>query len=294
MDTTVTVITITRHRVDLLERAIRSVRQQDWGKGELRHLIIADDCQQTAAWLHRNVAGDDGVVWESAPRQPHETSGPSRLARLRNAACKQSLNGWIAFLDDDNEFEPHHVRTLLASAEASGCPAIHSYRKLFHFDGSPFLEEFWPFCRNESEAQAQYREYVAKGIMMPGSNVARERPFCDASGRQAVHIDMNVWLVQRQVLIECAMSDRFTEKDWIDNVTEDDKLLEALTNSKTPIATSGVPSVRYYLGGYSNNFQGKYKHSEVWDRPSIRAPSGTSSCTNAATAKRYRAAGPAV
>ena len=252
--------------MSLLERAIESVRRQDWTNGKLNHLIIIDDCDETADWLKEKK--HKSVTWRLARRGREDASGPSRLARLRNMAWELAGTDWVAFLDDDNEFEPQHIRTLLDCA-SNGCPAVHSYRKLFHFDGQPFLEQFWPWCREEGEAQQRYWKYVAKGILEPGSNVAREQAISADGCRESIHIDMNVWLLRRELVQKCAMSDQFTEEDWIANLAEDDKLLQALTQARIPIASSGVASVRYYLGGYSNDFERKHPHSEAWERPSL-------------------------
>lgn len=265
--TTATVVTVTRRRVNLLERAIDSVQRQDWDGGILRHLILVDDCMETAEWLSNHVRGDGRLCWKLMERQPGESSGPSRLAKLRNLACRLTQSEWVAFLDDDNEFEPQHIRTLVACAAERSSPAVHSYRKLFHFDGTPFLEEFWPWCRGQREARERYWDYVAKGILMPGSNVVREQAAPVNGARSRTHIDMNVWLLRRDLLLRCAMPEHFTEEDWVANLTEDDKLLEALTGAGVDVAVTGIPSVRYYLGGYSNDFERKHKHSEVWERP---------------------------
>lgn len=266
----ITVITITRGRVDLLARAIESVRRQDWEGGALDHLIIVDDCDATASWLGENIQPGSSVTWKLTRRQAHEASGPARLARLRNHACSVAAGNWIAFLDDDNEFELHHIRTLVDCAIATGFPVVHSHRKLFHFDGSPFLENYWPWCRAEREARERYREYVAKGIMVEGSNIVREQTTACKGRHAAPHIDMNVWLLRRDIVLNFPMPEQFTEEDWLANMTEDDKLLERLINAKVPIATTALPSVRYYLGGYSNNFQHKHCHSEEWERPPYR------------------------
>ena len=279
-ETTATVVTVTRRRVHLLGRAIDSVKRQDWNGGILRHLILVDDCRETAEWLSEHVNDDGHVDWKLIERQSGESSGPARLARLRNLACELAESEWIAFLDDDNEFEPQHIRTLVACAAAYSSAAVHSYRKLFHFDGTPFLEEFWPWCRRPSEARERYWEYVGKGILLPGSNVVRERAGSAGAGQSLTHIDMNVWLLRRELLLKCAMPEHFTEKDWLANLTEDDKLLEALTEAGVQVAATGIASVRYYLGGYSNDFERKHKHSEVWECP------GASSelCSTASTA----------
>lgn len=267
-ETSVSVITITRRRLHLLERAIRSVRFQDWNGRRLNHLVIVDDCDETAAWLERKNFPE--LNWKLIRRGINDESGPAHLARLRNLACELTEAEWISFLDDDNEFEPEHIRTLLASAYAHSSPAVYSYRKLFYSDGTPFLDEFWPWCRLKQEATQRYAEYVAMGFLEPGSNVARERIVSDDRRPRDTHIDMNVWLLQRDLLKQTAISDHFTEEDWLANRAEDDKLLEALLNAGVPIVASGVPSVRYYLGGYSNDFEQKNPNSEVWKRPSQR------------------------
>jgi len=267
MQTSVTVVTVTRRRVHLLERAIQSVKRQDWGGGTLQHLIIVDDCKESAGWLSRHAGADRKIVWRLIEREPHEASGPSRLARLRNLACLLTDSDWIAFLDDDNEFEPNHIRSLLTCAAESSSPAVHSYRKLFHFDGTPFLEEFWPWCRGRNEARRRYWDYVSRGILRPGSNVVREKNAPKGSEEEPTHIDMNVWLLRRELLLRCAMPEKFTEEDWLANLTEDDKLLEALMEAGVPLSVTGIPSVRYYLGGYSNDFERRHEHSEIWERP---------------------------
>ena len=203
-------------------------------------------------------------------RRPDEVSGPPRLSRLRNQASAIANSDWIAFLDDDNEFEPCHIRTLVECAESTGSPAVHSYRKLFHFDGRPFCEAYWPWCRDPAKARLRYQEYVSKGVLDSGCNVVRER----ADPGHVMQVDTNVWLLRRDLLLRYPISDQFTHEDWMNNLAEDDKLLEGLVNAGVLIATTRNPSVRYYLGGYSNDFDSRYLHSEVWSPPGSDSEGG--------------------
>ena len=42
----------------------------------------------------------------------------------RNNAIKMANSEWIAFLDDDDEFQPHHVRTLLTAADENKADVV--------------------------------------------------------------------------------------------------------------------------------------------------------------------------
>jgi glycosyltransferase involved in cell wall biosynthesis len=42
----------------------------------------------------------------------------------RNRGLVQAQTTWVAFLDDDDEFQPHHLRRCLDAAEASGADVV--------------------------------------------------------------------------------------------------------------------------------------------------------------------------
>ena len=53
MNDTITVLTVTRQRPDLLQRAIHSVKQQDY-QGAIQHLILIDGCMKSYRMLEQH------------------------------------------------------------------------------------------------------------------------------------------------------------------------------------------------------------------------------------------------
>ena len=259
----VTVVTITRRRPQLLQRCMQSVAEQTY-QGVLKHLIVVDDCAETLAFLARAPHTKPLVRSVLAERRQGEASGPPRLARLRNYAVTLVDTTWIAFLDDDNEYEPSHIDSLVVCAAASHCPAVHSYRQLLYFEGGAYLEPRWPWCREPRRAQEYYRELVQKGVMEEGSNVVRDRIDLTPGPSRIVMVDTSGWLIRTDVLRKNKISDNFSYQDWLDNLAEDEKLIDALLAAQVPIACSGRATVKYYLGGYSNDLNREYPHSEPW------------------------------
>lgn len=260
----VTVVTVTRRRPELLERCIRSVAGQDY-RGTLRHLIVVDDCSETASFLAGLEGNGQGRLRRIlAKRHASESSGPPRLAKLRNLAAKRVDTTWTAFLDDDNEYEPHHIASLVDCAATTGCPAVHSHRQLLYFEGGPFLEARWPWRRAAEEARACYRELVAAGVLEAGSNIVRDRVDASKLGGGIMLVDTSEWLIRTEVLRQVGIPNQFSYEDWVQNLAEDDKLVAALVAAGVKIGCSKQPSLKYYLGGYSNDLDGEYSHSESW------------------------------
>jgi hypothetical protein len=263
VDDSITVVTVTRRRVPLLQRCIESVKNQSC-KGSVQHLIITDDCPQTISWLACSYPSDSKLRHQLVKRSPEERSGPPRLARLRNYANRLVETPWTAFLDDDNEYEVNHLFSLLQCVAETGCPAVHSHRKLVCFEGTPFLEPRWPWCRDRQQGEQRYQELVEKGVMQAGSNIIRDRVDLSPGRSYIMLVDTSEWLIKTEVLQSIRIPETFSLQDWLDNLAEDDKLVEALVSSRIRIACSELPSLKYYLGGYSNDFDGKYPHSEHW------------------------------
>lgn len=253
MTTAITVITVTRARPALLLRAIESVCRQDY-RGRLEHLILIDECPVTTAVLHTVARQVPGLSWRQIPRSPHERSGPPRLARLRNAAVRLAATPWVAFLDDDNQYEESHLSSLLACAQATGFPAVHSERTLQHPDGSPYLEPRMPWERDPAEGRRIYAQLRDKGVFVPGSNVVHDR--ADPQGHPAPvrMVDTSEWLFSRELLLDILFCEQYSLADWEQVIPEDNKLLRRLIAERVPIASSRLPTLSYRLGGYSNAF----------------------------------------
>ncbi len=246
-----TVIIITRKRSKLLKRAIDSIKSQCFS-GTIKTLVFVDDCSETINFLQNEYSGDPTISWRNINRKAEDISGPSHSAYLRNAAVECANTDWIAYLDDDNEFESFHFAELVRCAVLNSVEAVHCYRQLFYSDGKPycFMEEEYPWARNSQQAKEQFLLLSECGIIEKGSNIIHDQISQSDSGVNLV--DTNVWLIKREILLKNKISQDFTHTDWLNIICEDDKLLFSLLDSKVKICCNNVPSVKYYLGGYSN------------------------------------------
>lgn len=92
-DVTVVIPTIPG-REELLARAVASVTTQQTQPGKI--ITVVDTDRHGAAWA-------------------------------RNEAIKQVETPWIAWLDDDDELLPNHIKVLVRGANASGADMVYSY-----------------------------------------------------------------------------------------------------------------------------------------------------------------------
>lgn len=261
--TDITVVTITRGRPEsLLNRAVRSVREQEF-RGNVEHLVIIDDCQPTLQLAEKCLTGP-GMRYIYMPRSAHDANGPRRLAWLRNFSAYQVRSEWMAFLDDDNEFEPCHLQSLHEAATKETFDAVFSYDHIFNADGTPFLQHYWPWARTPEEALSLYDFYCTVGVLTRGSNLQRHLIQTEPGQPRVLWVDTNVWLFKRDVLRRLPISTEYDDSDWRNIITEDDKMLANFVESGIKIGRTLKPTVRYYLGGYSNRFDTAGGNAEIW------------------------------
>lgn len=257
----VAIITVTRERPMLLRRAMRSVQQQDC-YARIRHYVIIDDCPETYKMLDReNFAFSCEVYYFK--RKPHEQTGPNRCALCLNYGVSKLTEKWVTFLDDDNEYDRNHISSLLKCAESNGTRIAHSFMRMFNQDGSPFTEERNPWCSDPEEARKEYQWMLSRGVRMNGSNIIKD----SLNPEDHSPVDLGEWLAQRDLLIDYPFVTKYTACDLQIGRHEDDIFLEQLLSRGEPIACSQLPTLRYYLGGYStrdggyaNPFVGDPKH----------------------------------
>lgn len=263
--TGITVVTVTRRRAEMLRRAMASVDRQDYS-GVIEHLIVVDDDRQTI----NSLAG-----WESRMQRPVtiEAQGPvasrqegsrafvyPHLARLLNVGISLARFPWIAFLDDDNEFEADHVSSLVALAQETGARAVHSGRAFVWPDGTPYLERHLPSAATLEEGQRLYELLCRRGVWVRDTNIVLDR-VDSGVGSDALNstvmddgdpvflVDQNLWLVQRDLLLDVPVPDDFTSAEIDQNTCPDDKMLAALIAAGVEIYSTGRPTVRYTVGG---------------------------------------------
>lgn len=252
----ITVMTVTRGRPRWLLRCIDSVRAQRGANAE--HLVLIDDCDVTdralAAVEHAR------LTHVLRRRRPDERSGPGHLARLRNLMIRMATTEWVAFLDDDNVFEPGHLRSLLDCAERAGAPAAHSWMRMVDAAGAPYTEPRWPWCRDDRAAAEKYAAMAAQGVVTPGDNIVR-----DALGNVPARcVDTSAWLLRRDLLGEAPMDPHFTRAEFEANKAEDDHLHAYIVQTGVTVACTERATLRYTLGGYSNNHDGRSARAETW------------------------------
>jgi len=247
----VTVITLTRRRPHLLMRAITSVSAQDCTV-PLTHFVLVDDCTETQKMLAQSDDLPSNLVWRFMPRSSKDRSGPGRSGEIRNAGVTMVNSTWVSFLDDDNELEPCHIRALLECAQKADVQAVHSWLKMYHRDGTPFLEELDPWTQNEKKSRQVYRWMAAKGVRSPSSNVFRDRADPLGTEDPVRSVDTGEWLLSRHLLEKIPFRESFSAQDWREMIGEDDKLLADLIANNVKIACTRKASLHYYLGGYSN------------------------------------------
>ena len=132
--TGITVITVTRGRPDQLMRAMASVACQDY-VGVVEHVVIVDDDARTVAALtghERSTLRPLRVETRgsvAARREGDRSFVYPHLARLLNVGIHLARYPWVAFLDDDNEFEPDHLSTLAHLAPQTAPRASTTCRK---------------------------------------------------------------------------------------------------------------------------------------------------------------------
>jgi hypothetical protein len=227
--------------------------------GPVEHLIVIDD-QPEVRELLRSTGQRPGTEVVYASRGPSDVDGPDRLARLRNLAVECAHNPFIAFLDDDNAWEPDHLSSLAETLTRTAADIAHTERRMFHEDDVPYLLPEFPWCRDPLTRREIYREYAELGIVTPGSNVFRDRLRMPYSC-----VDLGEWLLPREFLAEHPFERTYSTDDWQKIVVEDGKLAEEIKNSGLAVESTHSATLHYYLGGYSNNFQ--ESAPIYWQRP---------------------------
>ena len=108
--TEVSVVIPTLDRPAMLRRAVASVLAQE---GVALECIVVDDGSRTpaAAALGSSLAPHLRVIRHERPRG---------VATARNAGIAAARAEWVAFIDDDDLWAPHKLRTQLAEARARG------------------------------------------------------------------------------------------------------------------------------------------------------------------------------
>lgn len=254
-DPLITVMTVTR-RAEQLSRCLRSVREQDYS-GAIRHLILVDANDDCLAVAREEGVPDDDIIYRT--RGPQDVDGPVRLAALRNLIVQLAGDTWMTFIDDDNLWAPNHLRSLWSTILDTDADLAYSQRLMFEADGRAYLRDEFPWGRDEATRRAVYAYCVAAGIMIPGSNVMRDR-----MGMRFTWIDLGEWLFPPGFLAANPFATDYDDWDWYEISVEDRDLPRAVHKSGLKVAATGQPTLHYFMGGYTNSAEGS---GVYWRKP---------------------------
>jgi len=261
----VTIVTITRDRTQLLKRAIKSVRAQDYD-GPLAHLVVIDRCFPTLQFI--KTLRSSAIAFRWYVEKNKDLSVYGHIAALRNFGVQESRTKWISFLDDDDELEKNHISSLVSCARESNCRAVHSYMQILTEDGLPYLEPKHPWTRDPVKAKETYEKLRKQGVFQLGSNIAKDRVDSLDHPDPVRSVDMSEWLFERSLLLDFPFDTDYDLNDWTSVTTDDDKFLNTLVAQRIPVACTKLPTFKYYLGGHSNNFR---KYSQFAYDPVTRS-----------------------
>lgn len=253
----VSVITPTAACGPLIRRAVASVRRQDYP--QLEHIIVGDACTGAALARLTTVTSEQPhripmqVINAPCPAPGIATYRPARAARARMAGVRVARGDLLAFLDDDNEYEPGHITTMVrAILEQPLVPAVHCWRQLVNPDGSPYLVPASPWEGHPERARRDYDDLVAAGVWIPGTNLLRDRLAANT-------IDSSCWLLRRELLARVPFRLAYSVQERNARLGEDVAFCFDLQRHAVPVRCLPQHSVRYYLGGFSTSGSRDYK-----------------------------------
>jgi glycosyltransferase involved in cell wall biosynthesis len=163
----VTVVIPTRDRRSLLLRTLRSALAQE---GVTLEIVVVDDGSADDTPGAVEALGDERIHLVRHER-PHGVAG------ARNAGIAAASGEWVAFLDDDDLWAPHKLRTQLAVAAER--------RADFTYTGAVFVTaDLEPLLEREAPAVAQLRERIplANPVAAGGSSVVVRAELARALG----------------------------------------------------------------------------------------------------------------
>lgn len=136
-------------------------------------------------------------------------------ATTRDRALRAVGTEWTAFLDDDDQMQPEHLRVLMQAAEETGVDYVYSYYTVANADGTllPHVDPLQHFGRPFDPAhphqttitvlvrtalaqQVGFRD-PPEGALIDGQRYGEDFLFtaeCAAAGAKFLHVPQRTWL----------------------------------------------------------------------------------------------------
>lgn len=247
---TVTVVTLTRDRRQLLKRAAESVSKQ--ANVVVEHIVVSDRCTYLEAPENRNAfEGSFPNATVLTNRSVRDAYLPVHCASLRFWAGSQGSGDYIAFLDDDNKFEIDHCQSLVSALSNQRAAIGHSWRTLWTPANKPFIMSgLDPWVTDPARSARDFEYYASAGVYSPGSNVIRDEVTLPSGAVGCV--DTSEWFFTAAAFRDFGKPIVPTADQLALGCNEDRILTIRLHSEKVKVARSELPSLQYSLGGYSN------------------------------------------
>ena len=105
-------------------------------------------------------------------------------------------------------------------------------------------------------------EYEEAGIYRRHTNIVADQVV--PLHRERSMVDTSEWLFSAALLRSIGFVADYSRGDWITCRTEDSKLLDRIVESGISVPSTRRPTLRYFLGGYSNNWACDGASIEGW------------------------------
>jgi glycosyltransferase involved in cell wall biosynthesis len=227
MRPTVSIVLSTYNRATkYLPRAIDSVLNQTYGDFEL---IVVDDCSpdNTLEVVHSYAERDKRVIYHRTEKQSGSDTNP------KNQGILKSRGKYIAYLDDDNEYLPHHLEILVNRLEKNpDLDAVYCDMQIFD-DANPGVQSMKAIALDFDAQFLINRNYIDTSEVMHRRDIVFKVGGWDETLPKFV--DWNLWVrmvkagakFQRVPIVALnyyvfpdRKSNRHPTKSWVDPRTQ--------------------------------------------------------------------------
>jgi GT2 family glycosyltransferase/glycosyltransferase involved in cell wall biosynthesis/2-polyprenyl-3-methyl-5-hydroxy-6-metoxy-1,4-benzoquinol methylase/Flp pilus assembly protein TadD len=182
----VSVIIPTYNRPDRLRMALTSVLDQDFQDFQI---VVVNDGTTPVEEIVADLNRDGRITLITHDRN-------RGLAASRNTGLRQASGKYVCYLDDDDRFLPHHLRTLVSHLEESGCKVAYTdaWRVHERLSDNTVTE----IKRDQPYAQEFNPHQLLIGNYIPVLCLMHERAVLDEVGgfdeSLFVHEDWDLWI----------------------------------------------------------------------------------------------------
>lgn len=134
----------------------------------------------------------------------------------RNRAWMAAETEWVAFLDDDDTMDPHHIQTLLAHAEKTGADLVFPWHRIMR-NGQLLDKEVIPHRGIKDELIAETlgpANFIPVTVLVRTSMLAAVGGFPTPGTTEWPHADCEDWGCWKRLVAAGAKFSHINEVTW--------------------------------------------------------------------------------